>query len=254
MNISFKDKVVLVTGASRGIGAACADAFARSGAEVVMQYYKNRESAEKLMQKLPGRGHMTVMADLANASSLKKMVDTVIQEKKRIDILVNNAGIFEEADWQEMEYDEWQDYWKRTVDTNLTGVANLSFLVAKQMAGTGGGRIVNVSSRGAFRGEPNALPYGSSKAGLNSLGQSMALKLAPKNIFVYTLAPGFVMTDMTSDILHSEKGPLIAGQSPMDRVASPEEIARAILLLSSDGMEYATGCILDMNGASYLRS
>jgi NAD(P)-dependent dehydrogenase (short-subunit alcohol dehydrogenase family) len=103
---------------------------------------------------------------------------------------VNNAGIYEESRWWELEYEDWQQYWKKTIDTNLTGMANLSFLVARQMIAQGGGKIINVSSRGAFRGEPHALPYGAAKAAMNSFGQSMAWSLADKNVQVYTLAPG----------------------------------------------------------------
>jgi NAD(P)-dependent dehydrogenase (short-subunit alcohol dehydrogenase family) len=122
------------------------------------------------------------------------------------------------------------------------------------MIGQGGGKIVNISSRGAFRGEPHALPYGAAKAAMNSFGQSMAWALADKNVQVYTLAPGWVETDMTREILKTERGQAVRAQSPMNRVASPEELAHAVLLLASEGAEFATGCILDMNGASYLRS
>lgn len=254
MKTGFKNKVVLVTGASRGIGKAVAEAFASAGAQVVIHYFSNEAKADEVLRTLAGEGHLTARANLADPNDIEAMVMKVIKEKGRIDILVNNAGIFEESDWQAMGYEEWQEYWKRTMDTNLTGVANLSFLVSKQMVSAGGGRIVNVSSRGAFRGEPDALPYGASKAGMNSLGQSMAVKLASKNVFVFTLAPGFVLTDMTGEILDSERGPGVKAQSPMNRVASPGELANAVLLLSSEGMEYASGCILDMNGASYLRS
>ena len=133
-------------------------------------------------------------------------------------------------------------------------MATLSFLVAKQMVAKGWGKIINVSSRGAFRGEPHALPYGAAKAAMNSFGQSMAWALADKNVQVYTLAPGWVDTDMTHEILLSERGKSVAAQSPMNRVAKPEELAHAIILLATPGNEYMTGCILDMNGASYLRT
>jgi len=126
--------------------------------------------------------------------------------------------------------------------------------VAKQMIAQGNGKIINVSSRGAFRGEPYALPYGAGKAAMNSFGQSMAWALADKNVQVYTLAPGWVDTDMTHEILQSARGKAVAAQSPMNRVARPEELAHAIILLATPGNEYMTGCILDMNGASYLRS
>jgi len=254
MKIDFEGKTVLVTGASRGLGAAIAEKFAEAGAEVVVHFKSNSAAAEKLMASLPGAGHALVRADMAEPAEIAQMVDEVIDIKGNIDILVNNAGIYEEEpEWPEMDYLRWQAYWERTIRINLTGPANLSFLVTKLMIRQGGGKIVNITSRGAFRGEPDALPYGSSKSGLNSLGQSMAKKLAGRNVFVYTLAPGFIYTDMTKDILESERGLEVMAQSPANRVATPEEIAGGVIMLAADGNEYMTGCILDMNGASYLR-
>jgi NAD(P)-dependent dehydrogenase (short-subunit alcohol dehydrogenase family) len=254
MNISFENKTVLITGASRGVGAATAQLFAGSGAEVVVHFNKNSKSAEAVLHGLPGSGHMITRADMANPDDLRNMVDEVMSKKSKIDILVNNAGIYDERpDWTDMDFTQWQVYWGKTINTNLAGAANLSFLVVKAMIEQGGGKIVNITSRGAFRGEPDALPYGVSKAGLNSFGQSMAKKLASKDIFVFTLAPGFIYTDMTKDILESDRGLEVLAQSPTNRVATPEEIAQAVMMLAADGNEYMTGCVLDMNGASYLR-
>jgi NAD(P)-dependent dehydrogenase (short-subunit alcohol dehydrogenase family) len=254
MEIRFDNKIVLVTGSSRGIGAAAALKFAENGATVIIHYGKDKTKARETFDKLPGTCHMMLQADLSNPEDVRRLFDKVVRQKERIDILVNNAGIYEETRWWELEYEEWQDHWRKTIDTNLTGMANLSFLVAKQMIAQGEGKIINVSSRGAFRGEPHALPYGAGKAAMNSFGQSMAWALADKNVQVYTLAPGWVDTDMTHDILQSERGKTVAAQSPMNRVAKPEELASAIMLLASPGTEYMTGCILDMNGASYLRT
>jgi NAD(P)-dependent dehydrogenase (short-subunit alcohol dehydrogenase family) len=254
MNIRFDGKVVLVTGASSGIGAAAASAFAESGAVVALHFNQNQKAASQVLNSLKGSGHRIFSADLSDPMETERLVNEVLYYLGRIDILVNNAGIFEESDWIGMDYHSWQAYWKRTIDTNLTGPANLSFLVINTMIREGGGKIVNVSSRGAFRGEPDALPYGSAKAGLNSLGQSMALKLASKHIYVFTLAPGWVKTGMTEDILNSDRGEAVRNQSPMKRVAEPSEMANAILMMAADGMEYMTGCIVDMNGASYLRT
>ncbi len=254
MNITFENKTVLVTGSSRGIGAAVAKKFAESGARVIVHYTRNEERARKTLAELHGKGHYLVKADLASPVEVHEMFDQVMHNYGRVDILVNNAGIYEETHWWELDYAQWQEHWRRTIDTNLTGMANLSFLVAKQMIGQGQGKIINISSRGAFRGEPHALPYGAAKAAMNSFGQSMAWALADRNIQVYTLAPGWVDTDMTHEILETERGRAVAAQSPMNRVAKPEEIATAVLLLASEGTEYMSGCILDMNGASYLRS
>jgi NAD(P)-dependent dehydrogenase (short-subunit alcohol dehydrogenase family) len=122
------------------------------------------------------------------------------------------------------------------------------------MISSGGGKIVNVTSRGAFRGEPDSWAYGASKAGLNSVGQSMAKLLAPDKVYVFTVAPGYVDTDMAAGLFAGPAGAQRLAQSPMNRAAQPSEIALAILMLAADGNEYMTGCILDMNGASYLRT
>jgi NAD(P)-dependent dehydrogenase (short-subunit alcohol dehydrogenase family) len=254
MEINFSNKIVLVTGSSRGIGAAIAMKFAENGAEVVIHYTRNEEKAKKTFEGLPGRGHLLIRAELSDPAEVEKMFDEILAKKGRIDILVNNAGIYEEAVWWELDYEQWQEHWRRTIDSNLTGMANLSFLVARSMIGQGSGKIINISSRGAFRGEPHALPYGAGKAAMNSFGQSMAWALADRNVQVYTLAPGWVETDMTHDILQSERGKAVRAQSPMNRVARPEELAYAVMLLATPGTEYMTGCILDMNGASYLRT
>jgi NAD(P)-dependent dehydrogenase (short-subunit alcohol dehydrogenase family) len=118
----------------------------------------------------------------------------------------------------------------------------------------GGGRIVNVSSRGAFRGEPEGPAYGASKAGLNSMSQSLAQRLAPHGVFVGAVAPGFVDTDMASRVLDGPNGDDVRAQSPLGRVAKPEEVAYAVLFLASEGSEFSTGTIIDVNGASYLRT
>jgi NAD(P)-dependent dehydrogenase (short-subunit alcohol dehydrogenase family) len=167
---------------------------------------------------------------------------------------VNNAGISQRHHFEDIDYATWQDTWQRIVDTNLTGPANLCFCAAKKMIARGGGRIVNVSSRGAFRGEPLMPWYGASKAGMNAMGQSLAQALGPKGVFVYTVAPGFVETEMAAATLASAEGDSIRNQSSMGRVAQPEEIASTIGFLAFDAPEFMTGCIIDVNGASYLRS
>ena len=254
MDTSLKSKTVLVTGASRGIGRAIAIAFASEGAKVVLHYNKNNIAAEETLAAMKGSKHVLIQADLGDPEAIQEMVDTISKDLGKIDVLVNNAGIYEEADMLELTYEEFREYFSHTMNTNLVGPANLSFLIVQEMVQKGGGKIINITSRGAFRGEPFALAYGASKAGMNSLGQSMAVALASRGIYVYTLAPGFVETDMTSEILEGPRGDAIRNQSPLHRVASPEEIANTVIHLASDGSEYMTGCIIDINGASYLRS
>jgi NAD(P)-dependent dehydrogenase (short-subunit alcohol dehydrogenase family) len=252
--MSFANKNVLITGASRGIGRVIAHKFAESGARVAVHYHQNRQAAEQTLAGLPGGPHSLVQADVSVPESVRKMVDDVIREMGTIDVLVNNAGIYERYPIVDLTYEKWQEIWERTIRINLMGPANISFCVAQHMREQGGGKIVSVSSRGAFRGEPNAPYYGSSKAGLNALSQSMAKALAPYNIFIYVVAPGYVDTDMSSPELSGPKGDEIRGQSPLGRLALPEEVARTVVFLASEGTDYFTGCIVDINGASYLRS
>lgn len=254
MEINFYKQIVLITGASRGIGAATARHFAESGATVIIHYNRNRDAAKSVLACLPGTSHSIFRADMASVDDLKTMTDSVISKYGRIDILVNNAGIYEEHDFANLSDEDFLAHWERNIRVNLSGPAFLAFLVSKEMRKSGVGRIVNVTSRGAFRGEPTSWGYGAAKAGLNSTGQSMAKALAPYGIFVFTLAPGFVETDMAGPCVVGEKRKEIESQTPLNRMAQPEEIARAILLLSSEGNEYMTGCVLDMNGASYLRT
>ncbi|MDP4809722.1 MAG: SDR family oxidoreductase, partial [Saprospiraceae bacterium] len=150
-------------------------------------------------------------------------------------------------------YDNWQLAWNKTLATNLLAPANLAFCVAPEMKKKGGGHIVNVSSRGAYRGEPSMPAYGASKAGLNSLTQSLALALGPFGIAVNAVAPGFTDTERVENIVKGPKENEIAAQSPFNRIAKPEEVAAAVLYLASDQAIFTSGAILDLNGASYFR-
>ena len=248
------DRVVLVTGGSRGIGRAIARRFGEAGDTVVVQYATNEVAAAETVAALgPGR-HLAARADVSDPEDVRSLVERVIGELGRIDVLINNAGIYEGHPVLDTGYDAWQASWRRTLDTNLVGPANLIHQVVPHMVEVGGGRIVNVTSRGAFRGEPDHAAYGASKAGLNSLGQSMARALAPLGIYVTTVAPGFVETDMAAPYLDGAEGDAIRAQTPMERAATPDEIARVVVFLASPGSESTTGAIVDVNGASYLRT
>ncbi|WP_341529841.1 SDR family NAD(P)-dependent oxidoreductase [Nostoc sp. UHCC 0302] len=253
LNFNFPGKTVLVTGASRGIGKAIATAFAQAGATVAVHYHQQQQVAEEVRESLAGKGHILVQADLADAFAVEQLVQQAIAQLKKIDVLVNNAGIYQEHPLNQTSYQDWQAAWQQTIDVNLLGAVNVSYCVAKHMIERRSGRIINVTSRGAFRGEPTATAYAASKAGLNAFSQSLAQHLAPHNIFVTAVAPGWVATDMTRAILESPAGEAIRQQSPLNRVASPEDVAHTVLFLASEGAEYLTGTIVDVNGASYLR-
>ena len=245
-------RAVLVTGASRGIGRAVARAFADLGDRVAVHHRGSPERAGQVLGALPGDGHTVVQADLADAEAVRRMVDQAHAALGGLDVLVNNAGIYLPHPITGVSYQQWQDTWRETLAVNLTGAANVTWCAVQHMKETGG-RIVNVTSRGAYRGEPRHPAYGASKAGLNSFGQSMARALAPLGIAVATVAPGYVATDMALGDLNSPRGDQIRAQSPFNRVAAPEEIAAAVVYLASAEAEWASGAILDLNGASYLR-
>ena len=245
-------RAVLVTGGSRGIGAAVARAFAAAGDRVAVHHGRNRAKAEEVARSLHGDGHAVVGADLADAGAVRRMVDEAAAALGGIDVLVNNAGVFDPAHAiEDSSYDEWRAAWAATLGVNLVGAANVTWCALRHMGH--GGRIVNVASRGAFRGEPTHPAYGASKAGLISFGQSLARALGPRGIAVTSVAPGFTETDMAAEHLVGEEGAARRGESPLGRVARPEEVAAAVLYLASPEAEMASGTVLDVNGASFLR-
>jgi len=242
-----------VTGGSRGIGAAIARAFAANGDRVAVHYGSSRQAAEEVLASLAGDGHLIAPADLRDPESIRSMVDAAAEQLGGIDVLVNNAGVFVAHPIESVGYEEWQRAWAETLGVNLIGAANVTWCALQHMPHGGGSRIINVGSRGAFRGEPKNPSYGASKAGIAAFGQSIAKALAPLGIAVTTIAPGFVDTDMAAELLAGPTGDEIRAQSPFNRVATPEELAEAVLLLASPHAEWASGAILDFNGASYLR-
>jgi len=222
---------VLVTGGNRGIGASIAAAFRDLGDDVVAL-----SSAE---------------VDLADPAAIARAVAAAVDALGSIDVLVNNAGLVELGSLTDKSYEQWQSLWRRTFDVNVFGAADMSYCVARHMIERGvRGRIVNVGSRGAFRGEPDMPAYGASKAALHSMGQSLAVSLAPHGIAVASVAPGFVATDRVADLVTDD----VRRQSPFGRVARPEEVAAAVVYLASPQAEWASGAVLDLNGASHLRT
>ncbi|GAA4263386.1 SDR family NAD(P)-dependent oxidoreductase [Dactylosporangium darangshiense] len=236
---------VLVTGASRGIGAAVARAFADNGDRVAVHRRSPGDPG------LPGEGHAVVGGDLSDPDATRALVDAAAEALGGLDVVVNNAAVYVEHKILGTDYDQWQAAWRETLAVDLLAPANICWAAARHLGP--GGRIVNVSSRGAFRGEPDHPAYGAAKAGLNSLTQSLAKALGPRGIAVTAVAPGYVATDMVESLMASEEGAAIRAQSAFNRVATPEEIAAAILFLASPQAEWSSGAVLDLNGASYFR-
>jgi len=254
MKADLSGKLCLVTGASRGIGAAIATLLAGSGATIVIHYGSNKQAAEKIRSSLPGKAHSVLGADLSEPQAAVGCVKRVMEAHGRLDVLVNNAGIFTPHPPLHTDSEAWLDAWQETLSVNLLAPALLCHAAASVMAGQGGGRIINIGSRGAFRGEAEAPAYAASKAGLHAMSQSLAVALAPQNIQVFAVAPGFVETDMAKSLLAGPGGAAIRQQSPMNRVAAPHEVAEVVCFLAATEAAYMSGAIIDVNGASYLRT
>ncbi|MEG8184132.1 SDR family oxidoreductase [Nocardia terpenica] len=241
---------VLVTGASRGIGRAIATAFAEQGDRVAVHYSSRREEAERTLAGLPGDGHVLIGGDISDADGAAEVVDAAITALETVEVLVNNAAVNLPHPVPTTDYPQWHQVWRQTVDVNLLGTANVSYRAARHMIDRGiPGRIVNIGSRGAFRGEPDHPAYGATKAAVQALGQSLAISLAPHGIAVASVAPGFVATERVADRVTDA----VRSQSPFGRVAEPKEIAAAVLYLASPEATWSSGAVLDVNGASYLR-
>ena len=240
---------ILVTGASGGIGAAICAALAGRGATLVLHYQSGRAAAEETRRTLAGEGHTLAQADLTDPARIERLWEEA-NARLPIDALVNNAGIFPDHPPLTTDYAGWTAAWQRTLAINLSGPAHLSYFAARAMAERGAGRIISVSSRGAFRGEPAAPAYGASKAGLNAFSQSLAKALAPKGVYVFVVAPGWVATARVAAVI---RNPAVLADQPLGRAATPEEVAQAVTFCALDAPASMTGAILDVNGASYLR-
>ena len=246
-------RAVLVTGAARGIGRAIAEAFAEQDDRVAVHYGHSAALAAEALAELPGSGHAAVQADLADPEAVRAMVGQAIEALGGLDVLVNNAGVFIPHPITGTSYEQWQDAWQATLAVNLTGAANVTWCAVQHMVTHGGGRVINVSSRGAFRGEPGQPAYGASKAGLNAFTQSRGRGPGPPRVAGAPRGPGCVGWAQAARHLTGPAGDEIRAQSPFGRVARAGEIAAAVLYLASPQAEWASGTIIDLNGASYLR-
>ena len=251
MDLELAGNAVLCTAATSGLGRASAERFAREGADVAVcgttpaHVDETREALDDI-----GDGDvLAVEADITDPDEVEAFVEETVETFGGLDHVVTSAGGPAPGPFIETTEREWYTAYDLLVMSVVWTTRHAYPYLRDSDAGT----IVNITSRGAYRGEPIKPAYGASKAGLTSLSQSLAVALAPHKIFVGAVAPGFVNTELTADRLASAEGAEIKAQSPFNRVAEPKEVAHAVLFLASSGAEFSTGAVIDVNGASYLR-
>jgi len=248
---------VLVTGGSRGIGEAIVRSLHAAGHSIFFTYVAQRERAEAIVREL-GERVTCGQCDVGDAKALPGLMEACLQRLGSLDVLVNNAAIFEDNPFSGDNYGSWAAGWERTFAINVFGAANLAWLALRAMRDQAAdprgtrGRIVNIASRAAHRGELTLADYGASKAALVNLTKSIARSCANDGIVAFAVAPGFIETDMAQGDLERDRA-RVEAEIPSGRVGTPEEVARIVTFLASGDADYATGTTIDVNGASYVR-
>jgi len=239
-------KTAVVTGASRGIGAACAVAMAKSGYNVILGYKTNKEKAENLAKVLIegyGIAAFAVEADVSVSKEADALIEVAYKNFRRLDVLVNNAGIAGFKLFTQISDEEWNEM----IGTNLTGVFNCSRAAAKYMVAAHSGSIVNISSMWGQVGASCEVHYSAAKAGVIGLTQALAKELAPSNVRVNCICPGVIKTDMLANIDDETISSLVE-ETPIGRLGTPKDIADSVAFLCSDGASFITGQVLGVNG------
>jgi 3-oxoacyl-[acyl-carrier protein] reductase len=258
MQIDLRGLVAFVSGGSRGIGAEIVRSLHASGAAVFFTYRDNLEAAEALEAELgPGRIAFEC-CDMASAPALPEVVADCVARFGRLDVLVNNAAIYAENPFDGADYQTWRTGWAQTFAVNVFGVADLTWLALRAMrahepdANGIRGRVITITSRAAHRGELTFPDYGASKAAVANLTKSLARGAASDGIVAFSVAPGFIVTDMAAEAIASN-GAAIRAEIPGGRIGAPDDVARIVTFLAGGGADYATGTTIDVNGASYVR-
>lgn len=232
--------VVLITGASRGIGAACATLFAKKGFRVAVHYNKNRETAENIAKEIGG---IAVCADISDSKQVNRMIDEIETKLGRIDVLINNAGIAEDTLITNVSDEDWCNM----LGVNLSGAFYTSRRVLPNMISKKSGCIINISSMWGQVGASCEVAYSTAKAGLIGFTKALAKEVAPSGIRVNAIAPGVIKTDMLNCYTDSDISALVE-ETPLSRLGTPEDVANAALFLASDAASFITGQVLGVNG------
>jgi 3-oxoacyl-[acyl-carrier protein] reductase len=244
--VDFTGKVVMVTGGSRGIGRACAVAFAKAGATVVLSYAGNEAAAEEAV-RLAGPNAKAVKFDVRDTAACTKAIEDVVAEHGRLDVLVNNAGVAVDGLSMRVRDEDWD----LQLDTNLKGAFALARAAARPMMKQRSGAIVNLVSVVGEMGNAGQVAYAASKAGLVGLTKALARELASRHIRVNAVSPGFIETDMTSKV-PAEMRTRLLDSIPLARLGTADEVAQSVLFLASDAASYTTGEVLKVNGGMYM--
>ena len=246
-------KTVLVTGGSRGIGAAMARAIAAAGGRLLLHYNRNAAAAEALQKEIGHEACQLIQADLAEADVPTALWRAAAEAAPRIDVLINNAGISVSTK-VDTPRESWNRVWAEVMQVNLHAPAELCKLAIPHFREHGGGKIINVASRSGQRGDfSNDWPYAASKGGLIALTKTIARSFGGENILAFVIAPGFTVTDMGLDGLDEASHKRIIAEIPLGAMATPEECGALAAFLCADVVRHLTGATFDINGASYLR-
>jgi len=245
MSYNFKDKVVLVTGASRGIGKAIAIAYCKLGARVIANYCKSKEDALKLVKELDNGGYLieVTQADVSKSKEAEMMIDEILKKYGRIDILINNAGVRKDGFLAMMSEEDWDN----VIDINLKSVFNVTKWVSRAMVFERRGKIINISSVSALKGVAGQANYSASKGGIISFTRSVAVELARFGIQVNVIAPGLIETDMSSGMDEKKRNDILS-HIPLARIGNLDEVVSGVMFLSSEESNYITGYTLVIDG------
>lgn len=253
MHLDLSDQTILVTGASRGIGRATAEALADTGATVAVHYGQSRDAVAAVVEAC-GRNARSFQADLSTLETTDTLIDRVVDAYGRLDAVVLNAGVAVPTSLDDSTQD-WSDAWVDTMHVNLRAPELLCRHALDHFRSRtpGGGRLISVASRAAFRGDtPDYMTYAASKAGLVALTRSIARGFGEENIKAFTIAPGFTRTDMAQDFIEEYGEAHATSDLALNELTEPEDVASAVVFLASGHADHATGTTIDINAGSYI--
>ena len=252
-HIDLKNKTILITGASKGIGQGIAVYAMQMGAKVAVHYNSDKASAESLVSKYPETNSKTFHADLSKTKDVVNLFENVIREFRTIDTIILNAGVFLQHSTQE-SFEDWLKVWKTTMAINLDSVGILTKLGIDHFRKQNGGRFIYIGSRAVFRGETEEyLAYAASKGGLTSLARSVARSFGKENIKSFVIAPGFTRTQMAESFIETYGETRVLNEIALNELTKPSDIAPLVALMCSGQMDHATGATIDVNAGSHIR-